>query len=166
MFRSLSKMKVRRWALVTGLGLGALVAVLAPPALAQMTGGDLWGRGGCADCHGNLAAGDGDPTYPAGPNLRRTTLQPDDLRETIACGRPGTGMPYHLANAYAGTACYGMTGAVPEGTRRGIAMTAQELDMLADFLTTSVKGQARITKANCALFYGGNPNDPGCAQYN
>ncbi|MBM4437815.1 MAG: hypothetical protein FJ029_11410 [Actinobacteria bacterium] len=148
------------------MAIAAVVALAAWPAGAQgAAGGDLWTKSGCADCHGNLAAGDGDPAYPQGPNLRRMTLARADLREVIACGRPGTDMPYHLANAYTGTACFGITGPVPNRMRKGIALTAAELDTLADFLATSVKGQARITKANCALFFGGNADDPACAQY-
>jgi cytochrome c553 len=144
---------------------GASVTLDAGTSRAQATGGAIWAKGGCPDCHGNLAAGDGDPAYPQGPNLRRTSLQRNDLRETIACGRPGTEMPYYLADAYTGASCYGMTGAVPAGTRKGPALTAQELDTLADFLIASVKGQTRVTRANCALFVGGNANDPLCAQY-
>jgi mono/diheme cytochrome c family protein len=138
---------------------------LSSPAAAQVAGGDIWLKSGCSDCHGNLAAGDGDPAYPQGPNLRRMALERADLRETIACGRPGTQMPYHLADAYTGTPCFGMTGAVPEGTRKGGALTARDLDTLVDFLLTSVKGQNRITRANCALFTGGDLNAPACAEF-
>jgi hypothetical protein len=161
--RSISMRNAGRW-LALGLLVGAALT-LARPSHAQATGGAIWLKSGCADCHGNLAAGDGDPAYPQGPSLRRTTLSRDDLRDVIACGRPDTDMPYHLATAYTQTACFGLpVGAVPGRTRRGIAMTAPEIDTLADFLATSVKGQMRITRASCALFVG-NANDPACAQY-
>ena len=158
--RSISTSRVALAALVIGAGVA-----LTSPSFAQATGGDIWLKSGCSDCHGNLAAGDGDPAYPAGPNLRRMALERADLRETIACGRPGTQMPYHLADAYTGTPCFGMTGAIPEGTRKGGAMTARDLDTLVDFLLTSVKGVTRITRANCALFNGGDLNAPGCAEF-
>jgi mono/diheme cytochrome c family protein len=154
-----------RFAALATLVAGTLLALGARPTLAQVAGGDIWLKAGCADCHGNLAAGDGDPAYPQGPNLRRTNLERADLRETIACGRPGTPMPYHLVDAYTGIACFGMTGAVPDGTRKGGALTAQEIDTLADFLATSVKGVNRITRANCALFNGGNANAPACREF-
>ena len=102
---------------LAGLVIGA-TAVLASPSFAQATGANIWAKGGCADCHGNLAAGDGDPAYPQGPNLRRTALQRAELREVIACGRPGTDMPYHVVDAYtAGTPCFGITAGVPPATR-------------------------------------------------
>src|SRR5258708_3332723 len=63
---------------VGGLAMIVLVALMAP-SQAQNAGATLWARSGCADCHGNLAAGDGDPAYPHGPNLRRTLLTRDQL---------------------------------------------------------------------------------------
>lgn len=161
--RAIARMGAGGW-LAVGLVIGAAFA-LASPAKAQAPGGGLWLKFGCADCHGNLAAGDGDPAYPQGPSMRRTALARDDLREVIACGRPGTDMPYHLATAYTQSACFGMAvGAVPARMRKGIAMTAAEIDTLTDFLIASVKGQTRITRANCALFFGA-ADDPACAQF-
>ena len=150
---------------VAGLVIGVGLAV-ASPSFAQATGANIWAKGGCADCHGNLAAGDGDPAYPQGPNLRRTALQRADLREAIAGGRPGTDMPYHAAGAYtAATPCFGITAGVPPATRKGGALSVQDLDTLVEFLLTSVKGQARITRANCALFNGGDLEAPACAEF-
>ena len=150
---------------LAGLVIGA-TAVLASPSFAQATGANIWAKGGCADCHGNLAAGDGDPAYPQGPNLRRTALQRAELREVIACGRPGTDMPYHVVDAYtAGTPCFGITAGVPPATRKAGALAAPDLDTLVDFLLTSVKGQTRITRANCALFNGGDLDAPACAEF-
>lgn len=155
-----------RWSLLAGGLVFAAVLLAANPGRAQQTGGDVYAKGGCADCHGVVADGANDPAYPQGPNLRRTRMAKEDLRETIACGRTGTAMPFHLADAYTRAPCYGMpVGAVPPDTKKGGSLTPAELDLLAEFLATSVLGQARVTKANCALFVGGNPNSPSCAQY-
>jgi cytochrome c553 len=153
----------------------ALLALTALPGLAQQNnaaayaGAAVWGRGGCANCHGNFAAGDGDPSYPAGPSLRRTRLDRDALIETISCGRPGTQMPMNLKGAYDEVPCFGLgKGEVPGevvGLGKG-ALTADEIATLVTFLVENVVGKTRITKANCALFFEGNANSPACQQFN
>jgi mono/diheme cytochrome c family protein len=148
--------------------LAAVAALMALPALAQAqeAGATIWAREGCADCHGNLAAGDGDPAYPAGPSLRQTRLDRAALIDTIACGRPGTKMPTHLKGSYTEVACYGMPlGAQPaEVTGKG-SMSAGDIQTLVDFLVKFVVGQSKITKDGCAVFNGGNRNAPACLQY-
>ncbi len=137
-------------------------------AFAQDAGAKVWARGGCAMCHGNLAAGDGDPSYPRGPNLRRTQLTPEQLIETISCGRPNTQMPTNLKGAYKETSCYGLpVGEVPGevvGLGKG-SLSAEEIQSLVDFLVKNVVGKPRITRANCALFNDGNQDAPECQQY-
>lgn len=135
------------------------------PALAPETGATIWAMGGCSDCHGNLANGDGDPAYPPGPNLRRSRLEPDSLREAIACGRPSTAMPFNLAGAYTETACYGLPLGSPPIAGGGAGFTAEQIDVLVAFLVEQVIGVTRITRENCAVFFGGNPDAPGCLQY-
>ena len=165
----MSKVRRLRWG---GLGPFAIVAVAAGAMLAlaipgqsqERTGADLWSFGGCFNCHGNLAAGDGDPAYPAGPDLRRTGLTPEQLYEVIACGRPSTPMPHNLVNAYAETACYGLP-LGPPPTMRGADFTAAEVQILTDFLVANVVGVTRITREYCAAFFGGNLNAPACAEY-
>ena len=133
---------------------------------AELTGADYWRTGGCFDCHGNLANGDGDPVYPAGPNLRRTRLDREQLITAIACGRPFAQMPMNLAGAYLEVACYGMPiGEVPEGVLAGASFTAEEIESLVDFLMEHVVGQTTITRENCSLFFGGNLNAPLCFQF-
>ncbi len=145
--------------------MGTVVA-FALPSQAQEAGGAIWSREGCANCHGNLAAGDGDPAYPAGPNLRRTRLDRDQLIETIACGRPGTKMPANLKGAYSESACYGLPlGAQPAEVAGKGTMSAAQIATLADFLVKNVLGQTRITKQGCAAFNDGNVNAPECLQY-
>jgi hypothetical protein len=124
-----------------------------------------WQEGGCFNCHGNLAAGDGDPAYPAGPSLRSSRLDRDLLVTTISCGRPGTGMPMNLVGAYMETPCYGLPLGEPPGVSRGANFTAEEIEALVDFLLENVVGVRTITRENCAVFFGGNLNAPACLQY-
>jgi len=131
----------------------------------QETGAMLWQKGACANCHGNLAAGDGDSAYPTGPNLRLTKLKRDQLVETISCGRPGTPMPYNLAGAYAQTSCYGIPLGPPAGVNRGAGFTAAQIEKVVDFLTANVVGVTKITRENCAAFFDGDTNSPLCQQY-
>lgn len=150
---------------------GLCLAVLAGPANAQdaeeeATGADLWRQGGCFNCHGNLADGEGDPAYPVGPSLRTTGLDRDMLIETISCGRPSTFMPMFLEGAYTETECYGMAvGEVPDGINMGGSFTAEEIERLVDFLVEHVVGETTITRENCGAFYNGNVDAPLCRQF-
>lgn len=160
---------VRAWhrpmvAVVAGLITSAVLA-LVTPAQAQNAGAAAWTKGGCSACHGLVADGGGGGDMPAGPSLRRTRLDRDQLSEAIACGRPGTGMPYNMTGAYTQTACYGLTGAVPAGTMRGGNFTAAEIDALANFLAAEVVGKIRVTRAACAVLFEGDLNAIACAQY-
>lgn len=142
------------------------LSLLSPSSEAQETGAELWGKGGCFTCHGNLGAGDGDAAYPAGPNLRRTQLDRAQLIEVISCGRPGTEMPMHLIGAYTEIACYGIpTGEKLEDVKGEGILTAEEIETLVDFMEEHMVGQRRITRDNCAMFFGGNRDAPACRQY-
>ena len=156
-----------RFAMVARLALAAgAVLALALPSRAEEAGAKVWARGGCAACHGNLAAGDGDPAYPPGPNLRRTRLERDLLIETISCGRPSTPMPTNLRGAYTQVSCYGLpVGEVPAEVNGKGSLTAEEVETLTDFLLKYVVGKTRITRENCAVFNDGNANAPECLQY-
>lgn len=133
---------------------------------AEDAGVIAWKTGGCSNCHGNLAAGGQDPSYPQGPNLRVTLLDKDQLIETISCGRPGTEMPANLKGAYATVPCYGLpTGEVPKEVRPGGGLTKDEIQALVTFLGAEVVGKKRITRQNCALFNEGNSSAPECMQF-
>jgi hypothetical protein len=129
------------------------------------TGATIWSAAGCFNCHGNLAAGDGDAAYPVGPNLRRTSLDRDQLVETIACGRPSTAMPFHLKGAYTEVPCYGLPLGAPPGVTAGGEFSQEQIELLADFLMENVVGVTRITREACAAFFNGNQNAPLCLQY-
>lgn len=160
---------------VKGLGWYAsalmCLAILGLPAKAQdaateeFTGSQLWPRGGCSNCHGNLADGAGDGAYPPGPNLRRSAPDRDQLIEVIGCGRPGTEMPYNLAGAYTEVSCYDIPLGEPPGVNRGARFTGEQIDTLVDFLLEHVVGQATITRENCGAFFGGNIDGPLCRKY-
>ena len=135
-------------------------------SFAEDAGVTAWKRGGCSNCHGNLAAGGQDPSYPQGPSLRVTLLDKDQLIETISCGRPGTEMPANLKDAYATVPCYGLpTGEVPKEVRPGGGLTQDEIKALVAFLGSEVVGKKRITRQNCALFNEGNSSAPECMQF-
>jgi hypothetical protein len=148
------------------LAVAGLLALGLPGQAQEQTGGELWRFGGCFNCHGLMADGQGDAAYPVGPSLRRTALDRDQLIETIACGRPDTPMPMHLEGGYTEVACYEMPlGQVPNNVIVGSTLTAEQIETLVDFLVENVVGQARVTRENCATFYDGNLNAPACFQY-
>lgn len=154
-----------RRALVGSALVGAALA-FSSPGLAQATGGDVWSLGGCLACHGNLAEGGNDPAMPLGPNLRRTRLTADQLKEVVSCGRPGSEMPYNLDGAYTVTACYGMPlGPPPANVFPGAGLNVEDIDLLVNFLVSEVVGKTRITRENCALFFGGDANALSCRDY-
>jgi hypothetical protein len=47
----------------------------------------------------------------------------------------------------------------------GANFTAEQIEVLVDFLMEEVVGVTRITRENCAVFFRGNANNPVCLQY-
>lgn len=149
------------------LAVAASVALVAP-AMAQDLAADglkVWKeRGGCFNCHGDFGQGGEGGHFPAGPSLRASQLDPDSMREIIACGIPGTPMPFNLKGAYTEVECYGEKGAVLEGAVPGASLEPTELDALMAYLGEKVVGKRRITKAEC-IEYHGDPEAVACADY-
>src|ERR1700730_7136716 len=59
----------------------------------------------CQFCHKWDASG--DQGYGGNAlSLRQTKLTPAQFAETVKCGRPGTGMPFHDQFAYTDKRCY------------------------------------------------------------
>jgi len=147
-------------------GIAASILSLPSPAAAQeqaLAGLKVWKTHNCAACHSGFGTGGTDTEQPVGPNLRRTKLDRDAVRETIACGR--SAMPSHLEGAYKTVECYGIPlGDVPEGQDVGVQMTAEELDNLVDFLFTYVV-DVKLTREVCGVWYGGNKDAPVCKQF-
>ncbi len=148
---------------------GAILSI-SGPALAQDAaqveeGLAVWKRGGCTTCHGTFAEGGEGGDAPAGPSLRKTKLERGDLMETIACGRPGSQMPFNLAGAYTEVSCWGMAvGEVADGTKAGRSLTAVEIEAMVEYLMARVVGKGEITLEECALYYG-DPANFGCRRY-
>lgn len=180
-----------------GLGLAALALILgsslvsspsvfgqgnggagdAPAAAAAADGIDqakilaglaVFKEAGCRDCHGWAANGEPEGPNPQGPTLRATTLDFDLVRTTIACGRPGTPMPYFWRDAYraSSTDCYGVTGADlgnQKPDRAATRLNAEEVDAVAYYIASYVKGLGDITFDQCEFFFG--VGDAHCPQY-
>lgn len=140
-------------------------APAAAPSDEQVAAGlVVWkDRGGCANCHGNFGEGGEGGHFPAGPSLRRSTLDLATIHEVIACGLPGTLMPYNAEGAYDTRACYGIEGDKPPAeVTPGAALAEQEIDDLMAYLQVWVVGQRpRVTLAQCTYYYG-DANDPNC----
>lgn len=134
----------------------------APAAAAQdVTDGErIWKtKAGCPQCHG--WAGDGFPSgfHSEGnaPSLRETQLTRDQIREVIQCGRPGTPMPHFDRFAYTDKRCYGMTAEDLkdlEPIRAPTTLQTYEIDAVADYLATKIKGAGGVTRAQCVEFFG------------
>jgi mono/diheme cytochrome c family protein len=148
---------------------GAILSI-SGPALAQDAaqveeGLAVWKRGGCTTCHGTFAQGGEGGDAPEGPSLRKTKLERGDLVETIACGRPGSQMPFNLAGAYTEVSCWGMAvGEVADGTKSGRSLTAEEIEAMVEYLMARVVGKGKITLEECALYFG-DPANFGCQSY-
>jgi len=140
-------------------------AATAPAAEVTMTGIEIWDSAGCFGCHGDLASGGGDAANPGAPSLRRR-LSHEVLVNAISCGRPNADMPAFLIGAYTEVACGDApVGSVPTNVISMEQLTAAEIDTLVAWLEENVVGKNRITRENCALFFGGNMDAPTCMQF-
>ena len=121
-----------------------------------------WRNSGCADCHGAFADGEKQrDEAPTGANLRTTRLDTITLKQTIACGRPGTGMPAFDEGAYKIRACNGQALGPPPNdlypTPRNL--TPDEIDAVVTYLQARVVGKSRtITKQECLFYYADQPD--------
>jgi hypothetical protein len=141
---------------------GLITAGVATAAAAQdVAGGEsIWKtKAGCPQCHG--WAGDGFPSgfHSEGnaPSLRETQLTRDQIREVIQCGRPGTPMPHFDRFAYTDKRCYGMTAedlGNLEPVRAPTTLQSYEIDAVADYVATKIKGAGPVTRAQCVAFFG------------
>ena len=144
---------------IAALALASLVGAGAALADNVADGQRIWAnKAGCPECHG--WAGDGSHGFHSegnAPSLRLTQLTRDQIRETIQCGRPGTPMPHFDRFAYTDKRCYGMTAEdlgdhVPN--RAATTLQSYEIDALADYVATKIKGAGPVTKSQCLDFYG------------
>ena len=155
-----------------GLALAVGVLVQAAAAFAQnedkvKAGLMMWRNSGCADCHGAFADGEKQrDESPTGANLRTTRLDATALKQTIGCGRPGTGMPAFDEGAYKVRACNGQAlGAPPSDLYPAPrTLTPDEIDAVVTYLQARIVGKGRtITKQECLFYYADQPD--WCDEY-
>jgi mono/diheme cytochrome c family protein len=110
----------------------------------------------CQYCHKWDASG--DQGYGGNAlSLRKTQLTPAQMAETVKCGRPGTGMPFHDQFAYTDKRCYGLTRAdlgnemPPEPNA---FLNAHEIEAVVKYLFAKAVGRGASTYEECADFWG------------
>jgi mono/diheme cytochrome c family protein len=110
----------------------------------------------CQFCH--KWDGSGDQGYGGNaPSLRKTKLTQAQVVETVKCGRPGTGMPFHDEFAYTDKRCYGVTreqlgnDIPPEANA---FLNQHEIDAVVQYLFAKVVGRGNSTYEECVEFWG------------
>lgn len=144
-----------------------VIVILAFPNTADAQDGDpelgkrLWlTTANCKDCHGSLANGVQEiPQEPQGYNLRESILTPEEMRDTVRCGRIAGLMPYFQRSAWTERGlCYGMTAAdigddaMPDRADRMLA--DRSLDALIAFIFKEFVGNTLITFESCTGLLG------------
>jgi mono/diheme cytochrome c family protein len=153
---------VHRAVLASGLLIGLLATAHAQNEDRVKAGLATWRNSGCADCHGAFADGEKQrDEMPTGANLRTTKLDAATLKQTISCGRPGTGMPSFDEGAYKIRACSGRAlGAPPDDLFPApVTLTPDQIDAVVTYLQARVVGKGRtITKQECLFYYNDEPD--------
>jgi len=160
-------------ALALSLALAALAVPMAVRAQNAVPGDPERGKivyrtnGGCMNCHGWPADGKTGVNMrsPTGPSLRASTLDLAGLTEVIACGRPGTPMPYHDRAAYRDDRCYGLVfDDLDDDTKvtRGKTLRPEDIANVAAYLHSRVLGLKEPTPEECAEFFD-NPAAQACS---
>src|SRR5712692_3583005 len=152
-------------------GAGAIIVTIAAVALTCSTaafaqnedkvkaGVTAWCKSGCADCHGAFANGEKErDESPTGADLRRARLNAEELKLTIRCGRPGTGMPAFEEGA---SGCPGGGGDLYPAASK---LSREEIDNVVAYLQARIVGKGKITKQECLLYYTDKPE--WCDDYN
>lgn len=150
------------------LGLAALVTAglvsQAAAALAQGMGASgeeaglrVYKKANCVGCH-NWTGSGGGGYGGASANLRATALTREQILETVRCGRPATGMPYFAREAYSDGRCYGLkTADLPDPQmppEPQLFLRPSELEAVADYVATRIKGRPEPTFEECQAFFG------------
>lgn len=154
-------MRTKRIPLHPGIVLGLFLVLGPAPSVAATPGDIAMGqrlyRQNCAGCH-KWHGGGGGGYGGAALSLRRTGLDRDQIILTASCGRPGTGMPYHLRDAYTpDQKCYGMTKTevgqnIPPAADN--FLRPAEIAAVADYVIADIKGRGEPTLAECQAFFG------------
>ena len=141
------------------------VPALSPKALAE--GVAVYKKANCVGCH--KWHGDGGGGYGgAALSLRKTILTRDQIIETVKCGRPGVGMPFHIRDIYDDETkpCFGLgradlTGQMPPSG--AVFLRQPEIEAVADYVLANIKGKGDVNLADCEAFFG--KNNRQCSQY-
>jgi hypothetical protein len=159
--------RIRSLAHCAALAIGLSIGLSATAMHAQnedrvKAGLATWRNSGCADCHGAFADGEKQrDEMPTGANIRTTKLDAAALKQTISCGRPGTGMPSFDEGAYKVRACSGRAlGAPPDDLFPAPAtLTPDQIDAVVTYLQARIVGKGRtITKQECLFYYDDEPD--------
>ncbi|MBN9507706.1 MAG: cytochrome c [Alphaproteobacteria bacterium] len=122
-------------------------------------GKHVFRKANCMGCHKWDGSGGGG-YGGAALSLRATQLTPDQIIHTVECGRPGTGMPYHMRGAYDDPAkpCDGLTRAdlgkdmPPEPPVTYLRLP--EIKAVVAYIIDHVKGKGTTTLVDCLDFWG------------
>ncbi len=144
------------------LAAGGLLLVLGSGfARAQPASSDeglrVFKSANCMGCH--KWSGSGGGGYGgAAANLRHTSLTLDQIEKTVRCGRLVSGMPHFDANAYSDGGCYGLKKfQVPAGQmppEPDHPLRQADIDAVAKYVVTNIKGKGDPTLAQCQAFFG------------
>jgi len=148
-------------AIAVSIGFTLATCLASGTALAQATpdptdaGKAVYKRANCMGCHkwhGNGGGGYGGDAL----SLRRTELSREQIAETVGCGRPGTGMPFFLRDAYDEIECYGshradMAGHMPP--EANIFLRSADISAVADYVIAHIKGKGEPSYADCISFF-------------
>jgi hypothetical protein len=115
-------------------------------------------KANCMGCHkwdGNGGGGYGG----AALSLRRTQLSSDQIIMTVECGRPGTGMPYHLRGAYddPNKPCYGIDrqqAGAQMPPEPAAFLRADDIKSVVAYVIDGIKGRGEVTYTECMAFWG------------
>jgi mono/diheme cytochrome c family protein len=121
-------------------------------------GKSVYKKANCIGCH--KWHGDGGGGYGgAALSLRTMELDVEDIKYTIRCGRPTTGMPYHGRHAYKGddTSCYETTAKelgenMPPRARTLIS--ERQLNAVVDYVVHVIKGSGEPNHEQCVAYWG------------
>ena len=115
-------------------------------------------KGNCMGCH--KWHGDGGGGYGGvALSLRETGLDREQLITIIACGRPGTNMPFFDKKGYVDDRCFGLKFSDFEGDdknrplRAKNFLNARQIGAVVDFIINDLQGQ-KLSKDYCLKFFG------------
>lgn len=156
-------MRIQAWLLVGLFVLAASGHVAAQSASPSQDpdaeGKHVFRKANCMGCHKWDGSGGGG-YGGAALSLRATELTREQIIHTVECGRPGTGMPYHMRGAYDDPAkpCDGLSRSdldkqmPPEPPVTYLRL--HDIEAVVTYIIDHVKGKGATTLADCVAFWG------------